>query len=226
MSRKQIYCGNNRKDPRLNSTHRIGTRYGCLKRGIGVGLNMPVDPSYAGEYEPIQNTKLYCGNKTRVPPGYNGYDTLGGCFRKGVGVGKRQKATSNGFISDDSDSSVGISDDSDSSVGISDDSDPSVGISDDSDPSVGISDDSDSSVGISDNEESSSNKSIGIIFISILGLSIVFLVLYLIARYAKPKWLVKKVNNKTKINWGIFVVIWLSFSLMGILLYHTVTRVK
>ena len=216
MSRKQIYCGNNRKDPRLNSTHRIGTRYGCLKRGIGVGLNMPVDPSYAGEYEPIQNTKLYCGNKTRVPPGYNGYDTLGGCFRKGVGVGKRQKATSNGFISDDSDSSVGISDDSDSSVGISDDSDPSVGISDDSD----------SSVGISDNEESSSNKSIGIIFISILVLSIVFLVLYLIARYAKPKWLVKKVNNKTKINWGIFVVIWLSFSLMGILLYHTVTRVK
>jgi len=206
MSRKQIYCGNNRKDPRLNSTHRIGTRYGCLKRGIGVGLNMPVDPSYAGEYEPIQNTKLYCGNKTRVPPGYNGYDTLGGCFRKGVGVGKRQKATSNGFISDDSDSSVGISDDSDSSVGISDDSD--------------------SSVGISDNEESSSNKSIGIIFISILVLSIVFLVLYLIARYAKPKWLVKKVNNKTKINWGIFVVIWLSFSLMGILLYHTVTRVK
>jgi len=216
MSRKQIYCGNNRKDPRLNSTHRIGTRYGCLKRGIGVGLNMPVDPSYAGEYEPIQNTKLYCGNKTRVPPGYNGYDTLGGCFRKGVGVGKRQKATSSGFISDDSDSSVGISDDSDSSVGISDDSDPSVGISDDSDPSVGISDD----------EESSSNKSIGIIFISILVLSIVFLVLYLIARYAKPKWLVKKVNNKTKINWGIFVVIWLSFSLMGILLYHTVTRVK
>jgi hypothetical protein len=175
MSKKQLYCGNNRKDPILNTTHRIGTRYGCLKKGIGVGLNMPVDPSYAGEYEPIQNTKLYCGNKTRVPSGYNGYDTLGGCFRKGVGVGKRQKATS-GFISDDDDSPV--------------------------------------------------NKSIGIELIPILLLSIVFLILYLISHYAKPKWLVKKENSKTKIKWGIFVVIWLSFSILGILLYHTVTRIN
>ena len=45
-----MYCGNNR----LHTTGKtIGTRYECLQRGIRYGKSLPVDPAYAGEYNPI-----------------------------------------------------------------------------------------------------------------------------------------------------------------------------
>uniref|UniRef100_A0A6C0LVC1 Uncharacterized protein n=1 Tax=viral metagenome TaxID=1070528 RepID=A0A6C0LVC1_9ZZZZ len=84
-----IYCGNNALDPSLaNGQNIVGTRYGCMKKGIGRGMHMPVDPNY-GNYQPINNQKVYCGNGNNVPGGYVSHGTLPQCLTKGVGVGKR-----------------------------------------------------------------------------------------------------------------------------------------
>jgi len=75
----------------------IGSRYLCLKNGIGVGLSLPYDPDYEDEYEPIDDRKYYCGDKS---PGHSppeGYDAIGSnaiCHRIGVGAGKRLKIRS------------------------------------------------------------------------------------------------------------------------------------
>lgn len=91
--RKEIYCGNNAKHPDLrNGTKILGNRYLCLKRGIGIGLNLPLDPSANGPYSPIDKTKYYCGKTTKLPPGYDRFGSLPKCLSVGVGVGKRKKA--------------------------------------------------------------------------------------------------------------------------------------
>ena len=39
-----IYCGNNAKSVDILSGNKIiGTRYACMRKGIGKGLNLPVD---------------------------------------------------------------------------------------------------------------------------------------------------------------------------------------
>lgn len=90
-----IYCGNNLNDTKLTSgTHNIGTNYQCLRKGIGVGLNLPYDPSYSRPYRPIDGRKFYCG-KSRRPPADGGYFANGSpskCLQKGVGIGKKQIA--------------------------------------------------------------------------------------------------------------------------------------
>ena len=89
------YCGNNLNDPKLTSgTHNIGTNYQCLRKGIGVGLNLPYDPSYSLTYRPIDQRKFYCGKKEQ-PPSTSGYFANGSpskCLQKGVGIGKKQIA--------------------------------------------------------------------------------------------------------------------------------------
>jgi hypothetical protein len=87
-----IYCGNNRLNEKLvNGEQEIGTRYGCLRKGIGKGLNLPVDLGYQ-EYEPIDDTRIYCGNKDELPRNYDYFGTLPMCLQKGVGLGKHLRA--------------------------------------------------------------------------------------------------------------------------------------
>jgi hypothetical protein len=90
----RVYCGNNAMDPDLVAGNVvIGTRHGCLKKGIGVGLHLPVDPKYAGPYEPIDQTRKYCGDEDDLPEGYDMFGTVGDCLRTGVGMGKHMAAT-------------------------------------------------------------------------------------------------------------------------------------
>ena len=87
-----IYCGNNSLDGSLvNGNKTLGTRYSCLQKGIGVGLNQPYDPSY-NNYEPIDRRKIYCGNQRNLPNGYDIMGNLHQCLTKGIGVGKKIKA--------------------------------------------------------------------------------------------------------------------------------------
>lgn len=89
-----IYCGNNaRSNDILNGNKVIGTRYGCLRKGIGKGLNSPVDNEYSGDYEPIDNRRIYCGNDVNLPEDYDLMGNLPQCLQKGIGIGKKQKAT-------------------------------------------------------------------------------------------------------------------------------------
>ena len=90
-----IYCGNNRNDPKLiHGGYTIGTNYDCLRKGIGLGRGMPYDPRYSNEYNPIDKRKFYCGKSKVLPKkGYfaNGSPSI--CLRKGVGIGKAQRAS-------------------------------------------------------------------------------------------------------------------------------------
>jgi hypothetical protein len=89
-----VYCGNNALDPGLISGEKIlGSNYRCLKKGVGVGLNLPYDDLYIQPYQPIDNTKIYCGTKQNIPQGYDRRGNLPECFRKGVGVGRKIKTT-------------------------------------------------------------------------------------------------------------------------------------
>lgn len=88
-----IYCGNNRNAPDVVvGEKKIGTRYACFRRGVGIGKNLPFDPAFAVPYDPIDRFKVYCGKKNRLPPGYDKLGSLPECMRKGVGVGKALRA--------------------------------------------------------------------------------------------------------------------------------------
>ena len=90
-----IYCGNNLNNQKLISgTHVLGTNYQCLRRGIGVGRNLPYDDAFSQPYVPVDNRKFYCGNSDILPPA-GGYFSIGSpskCMQVGVGVGKIQRA--------------------------------------------------------------------------------------------------------------------------------------
>lgn len=101
-----MYCGNNALNPQLtNGTKVLGTRYGCLLKGKQKGLEDPVDPTFKLPYSPIDKTKKYCGNKIVLPDGYNRFGGLYECYLKGLGVGKRLKATQSSSSSSSSSSS-------------------------------------------------------------------------------------------------------------------------
>jgi len=88
-----MYCGNNFLDSKLLAgTATVGTRYKCLKKGIGVGLNMPFDPTFLDGYLPIDDSKSYCGNSEVLPDGYDYHGSLPHCLQKGVGTGRRLRA--------------------------------------------------------------------------------------------------------------------------------------
>lgn len=84
-----LYCGNNRLDRGLvNGSKRMGSRYQCFKRGIGVGLHTPLTGDESTEYSPIYEEGLFCGNGSVLPEGYKSLGQPFQCLRKGVGVGK------------------------------------------------------------------------------------------------------------------------------------------
>lgn len=98
----EIYCGNNARNKNLVlGRARLGTRYGCLRKGIGAGLSMERDPDYIGEYYPIDKTRIYCGNQRRLPTGYDRLGSLPQCLQKGVGIGKRIRAGFKGIFKSD-----------------------------------------------------------------------------------------------------------------------------
>lgn len=83
MSSK-IYCGNNAYDI---GDRRLGTRYECLKMGIGKGLHSDLK-GYNPNYRAIDETNTYCGTKETPPPG-KVFGTRTDCLRKGIGIGKK-----------------------------------------------------------------------------------------------------------------------------------------
>ncbi len=88
-----IYCGNNSRDLGLRTGAKvIGTRYNCFRRGVGVGLGLPYDATYATRYVPIDKRKIYCGTEHALPAGYHIMGSNGMCYTKGVGVGRSIKA--------------------------------------------------------------------------------------------------------------------------------------
>jgi len=90
---KPIYCGNNAQDDQLlDGSKIIGTRHGCMKKGFGKGFNMPYDPKFAGPYTPIDKRRIYCGNNSEKPEGYDSIGSLSQCLQKGIGIGKRKRA--------------------------------------------------------------------------------------------------------------------------------------
>ena len=90
-----IYCGNQTNFPGLISgTHILGTNYQCLRKGIGVGSNLPYDEKYTGVHMPVDGRKYYCGNSNVIPVA-GGYSAIGSpskCLAVGIGVGKAQRA--------------------------------------------------------------------------------------------------------------------------------------
>ena len=87
---KMMYCGNNALYTGLiNGTSVLGTRYKCLRRGIGIGRRLPFDPIYLDPYEPLFVDKIYCGSSQILPQGYSRFGSLYDCHRAGVAVGKK-----------------------------------------------------------------------------------------------------------------------------------------
>jgi hypothetical protein len=99
-SRPCTYCGNNLLSPLLQANGGdcvIGTNYQCLKKGIGYGMNSPIDLEFIN-YEPIdQPENIYCGDKLPLPDKYERFGRRSSCLRKGVGVGKRIKIEREGL---------------------------------------------------------------------------------------------------------------------------------
>lgn len=87
-----MYCGSNQLNAKvIDGSKVIGTRHGCLRKGIGVGLHMPYDASYNLPYQSIDQRRIYCGDG-QLPPTYDLYGSLQQCFSKGVGVGRHKVA--------------------------------------------------------------------------------------------------------------------------------------
>jgi hypothetical protein len=97
-----IYCGNNAAV--LNDDLVAGTPYSCLQKGYMYGRHhMPVDMSYAAEYEQLTPRKIWCGKKTLTVAelrrrGYDYNGILPECLRYGLGAGRRDKARAEGVI--------------------------------------------------------------------------------------------------------------------------------
>lgn len=96
MSDTSLYCGNNRRHPDIVQGRKvIGSRYKCFKKGFGQGLKEPV-LNHLDEYEPIDETRIYCGDKRALPEGKDRFGTPSECLRKGFGVAQKVKYDAEG----------------------------------------------------------------------------------------------------------------------------------
>jgi hypothetical protein len=89
IKKAAVYCGNNGA---ATNGKPIGTKHQCLKVGIGKGLYLPCERSYGGVYDPIDDRKMYCGDKIDMPPGYDIMGSPSLCLKVGIGLGKAQRA--------------------------------------------------------------------------------------------------------------------------------------
>ena len=223
-----MYCGNNARDERLVAGDLVlGTRYRCMRKGVGVGLNMDTDPSYRGEYEPIDETRIYCGNAEQLPEGYDRYGSLTACLQKGVAIGKRIKATR-----DDDDDDDGKSDDDDDGKSDDDDdgkSDDDDGKSDDGDVGMIWDDDSDEEARLLPGEPpiSVQNRSRFFSVKRVVAFVTSAVSLFIILYFWKPSFIVKKTETdgieKTTIIWKNFLLIYIiTVILSGIIITLTI----
>lgn len=72
-----MYCGNNAL------RDNVGTRYSCMKKGIGVGQRQNNLEIY---FPRIPSENIYCGTK-ESQDGYRKGEPIE-CLRKGIGIGK------------------------------------------------------------------------------------------------------------------------------------------
>lgn len=94
--REAVYCGNNRRHPDIVQGRKVvGSRYKCFKKGFGQGFKKPV-LNHLDEYEPIDKTRIYCGNKRVLPEGKDRFGTPTECLRKGFGVSQKVKYDTEG----------------------------------------------------------------------------------------------------------------------------------
>jgi len=63
-----------------------------MRKGFFIGRNLPYDENFAGAYAPVDARRHYCGNAPDVPAGYFGDGSPSICLRKGIGIGKAQRA--------------------------------------------------------------------------------------------------------------------------------------
>ena len=83
----EIYCGDDLILP--ENYDLFGTRYKCLRKGIGTGMvlsNTQRDAFLARQRTPNPE-RVYCGDNAQTPQGFNRNGTLLECFKKGVGTG-------------------------------------------------------------------------------------------------------------------------------------------
>ena len=89
-----IYCGNNAKSKKLTKEkYKIGRSYECLRKGIGVGRNLPLNTDMLGPYKPIKKRTFFCGKKSNWDR--QKYDRIGDpteCLRAGIVIGQKLKA--------------------------------------------------------------------------------------------------------------------------------------
>ena len=92
--KKGVYCGNNAKSKKLTEEKfKIGKPYQCLRKGIGVGLNLPLNIDMVGPYKPIRKRSFFCGKKSNIDK--DKYDRMGDpteCLRAGIVIGQKKKA--------------------------------------------------------------------------------------------------------------------------------------
>lgn len=89
-----VYCGNNAKSKKLTiEKFKIGKPYQCLRKGIGVGLNLPLNTDMVGPYKPLRKRSFFCGKKANIDK--DKYDRMGDpteCLRAGIVIGQKKKA--------------------------------------------------------------------------------------------------------------------------------------
>ena len=86
-NKPQMYCGSSLILP--DAYDLFGTRNKCLRKGVGIGMGASDSKRNEFLYKPYTPPaqKLYCGDKTVLPPGYAGFGDLSVCLKKGVGAG-------------------------------------------------------------------------------------------------------------------------------------------
>ena len=85
--RPEVYCGDNRVIPEEYDV--FGTRYRCLKKGIGLGMTLSDHQrtEFIRRATGRPRDGVYCGNQAALPAGYVRTGRRLECFKKGVGVG-------------------------------------------------------------------------------------------------------------------------------------------
>jgi len=85
--RPEVYCGDNRVIPEEYDV--FGTRYRCLKKGIGLGMTLSDHQrtEFIRRATGRPRDGVYCGNQTALPAGYTRRGRRLECLKKGVGVG-------------------------------------------------------------------------------------------------------------------------------------------
>lgn len=83
----EVYCGDDLVLPENYDV--FGTRYKCLRKGIGTGMVLSDSQrnAFLARQRPPNTERVYCGNNYQVPDGFDRNGTLLECFKKGVGTG-------------------------------------------------------------------------------------------------------------------------------------------